>query len=58
MNEEKQVIYLEQGPLHMAVQVTESELTAMQQLRESEPQKWEGKELELLSEAKKSLKAK
>ena len=44
------------NPIEMSVQVTQKEFEKMEQIRQFSPENWEGKELELLQEARKLLK--
>ena len=59
-NIEKKTITIKQGngsdALEMKVQVTQEELDKMEQIRHYSPEQWEGKELDLLQEARKLIK--
>lgn len=59
-NNEKKSITMHQGigkdAMEIKVQVTQEELEKMEQLRGLGPEKWEGKDLELLQEARKLIK--
>ena len=58
--EEKKTITIKQGigndAFDMTVNVTKEELDKMEQLRQNNPEKWVGKDLELIEEARNSLK--
>lgn len=58
--DEKKTITIKQGigddAFEMTVNVTKEELDKMEQLRQSNPEKWVGKDLELIEEARNSLK--
>ena len=61
-NESKKTIKIRQGigddALEMNVQVTQEELDKMEHIRRFSPENWEGKDLELLQEARKLLNEK
>lgn len=58
--EEKKTITIKQGigddAFEMTVNVTKEELDKMEQLRQNNPEKWVGEDLELIEEARNSLK--
>lgn len=60
--EEKKIITIKQGTgkdaIEMNVLGTQEELDMMEQLRQNNPEKWTGKDLELLQEARKATKDK
>ena len=62
METEKKTITIKQGlgdeAIEMTVQVTQEELDAMEQIKRYSPKNWEGKELDLLQEARKVIKEK
>ena len=62
METEKKTITIKQGlgdeAIEMTVQVTQEELDAMEQIKRYSPKNWEGKELDLLKEARKVIKEK
>lgn len=61
-NKEKKAITIKQGTgddaIDMTIQVTQEELETMEQIRRFSPENWEGKDLELLHEARKIIKEK
>ena len=60
--EEKKTITIKQGTGENAIEMnvlgTQEELNMMEQLRQNNPEKWTGKDLELLQEARKAIKDK
>lgn len=61
-NDTKRTIKVRQGTgkdaLEMTVQVTQEEFDKMEQIRRFSPESWEGKDLELIQEARKVIKEK
>lgn len=61
-DKEKKAITIKQGTgddaIDMTIQVTQEELETMEQIRRFSPENWEGKDLELLHEARKIIKEK
>ena len=61
-NDTKRTIKVKQGvgddALEMTVQVTQEEFDKMEQIRRYSPESWEGKDLELIQEARKVIKEK
>ena len=61
-NDTKRTVKVKQGigedALEMTVQVTQEEFDKMEQIRRFSPESWEGKDLELIQEARKVIKEK
>ena len=59
MNESNlQTVYLQQGNLSMAMDLSQSLIQAMNALRAMDPQKWEDRDLDLLKEVNRQLGSK